>query len=535
MVRLSLSFLSVAALSLASAAPYFGQNFFESGDRGNKCIRETNIKENQLFELQSNALKSIVSRQLTDNMLVGGVPGSKNFQQLQFCVVTSDVECSTSFTSDCIRQDKDYRFRVNGPMQGYLHIEGSVIRIVRDYYEATALNLYGEAGWGLRIEQVHCGGTRSVFATTQPGAPIRMEHPQSNNVNQWFELMEVNDFDNFESFESKECVPETDIKEYQSFKLMSNDLESYVSKPVDRPILVGGVPGDNQFNELEFCVVGDEGECNPSHKTNCIYQNVQYRFRVFGPVKGYLRVEGDFVTIISNFHDASPMTLYKEADWGLRIEHKMPDGTRRVFVTREPGQPITLDTPQKKNGRQWFDLQRSERINEIEFSGPNQCVPETTIREYHPFLLKSTNLDTYVSKEREENILVGGVANNKNFQQLELCIVSSDYGCSSKIHSACIYQNVDYRFRVNGPTRGYLRIEGNEIKIVDDFEDASGLNLYKEAGWGLRVAHMKRDGTRMVFSAKKQGQPITMEEPVTNAARQWFQIVENRRNEHALW
>lgn len=162
------------------------------------CIRETNVKEYQLFELQSNALKSIVSRQLTDNMLVGGVPGSKNLQQLQFCVVTSDTECSPSFTSDCIRRDKDYRFRVGGPIQGYLHIEGSVIRIVRDYYQASVLTLYGEAGWGLRVEQVHCGGTRSVFATTQPGAPIRLEHPQSNNANQWFKFLEVNDFNNFE-------------------------------------------------------------------------------------------------------------------------------------------------------------------------------------------------------------------------------------------------------------------------------------------------------------------------------------------------
>lgn len=147
---------------------------------------------------------------------------------------------------------------------------------------------------------------------------------------------------------------------------MSNDLGSFVSKPVDQPILVGGVPGDDMFNELEFCVVGDEGECNPSHKTNCIYQNFQYRFRVFGPLNGYLRVKGDVITIVSNFQDASPMNLYKEADWGLRIEHVMPDGTRRVFVTHEPGQPITLDAPQKKNGRQWFDLQRSQGINEIE-------------------------------------------------------------------------------------------------------------------------------------------------------------------------
>lgn len=370
------------------------------------------------------------------------------------------------------------------------------------------------------------------------------------------------------AFESNKCIPETDIKEYQSFKLKSNDLGSYVSKPINQPIVVGGDKGNKMFNELEFCIVGSEGECDPDYKTNCIYQNVQYRFRVFGPVKGYLRVDGDIILVVPNFWDASPMTLFKEAGSGLRIEYQMPDHTRFVLTTRAPGEPLTLEPPQKNSGRQWFDLKRTQRINEIEckcvgtFSymymylptpvhsdllnilslllttiafNPNQCVPETTIREYHPFLLKSSNLDTYVSKEREEDTLVGGVANNKNFQQLRLCIVSSDYGCSTEIQSACIYQNVDYRFRVDGPVKGYLHIEGNQIRIVDDFQEASRLNLYKEAGWGLRIAHIRHDGSRIVFSAKKQGQPITLEEPVTNAARQWFQIVEENRYEHTLW
>ncbi|KAG0331391.1 hypothetical protein BG000_010964 [Podila horticola] len=535
MVRLSFSFLSVAALAVASAAPFFDQYRFESGDRGNKCIPETNIKEYQLFELESYALKSLVSRQLTDNLLVGGVQGNKNLQQLQFCIVSTDGECSPPFPTDCIRQNVEYRFRVHGPMQGYLHIDGSFVRIVKDFHQATGLNLYKETGWGLRISHQNYGGSRSVFATTQPGAPIRLEHPQMNNQNQWFELLEVYSLNEVESFESNKCIPETDIKEYQSFKLKSNDLGSYVSKPINQPIVVGGDKGNKMFNELEFCIVGSEGECNPDYKTNCIYQNVQYRFRVFGPVKGYLRVDGDIILVVPNFWDASPMTLFKEAGSGLRIEYQMPDHTRFVLTTRAPGEPLTLEPPQKNSGRQWFDLKRTQRINEIESFNRNQCVPETTIREYHPFLLKSSNLDTYVSKEREEDTLVGGVANNKNFQQLRLCIVSSDYGCSTEIQSACIYQNVEYRFRVDGPVKGYLHIEGNQIRIVDDFQEASRLNLYKEAGWGLRIAHMRHDGSRIVFSAKKQGQPITLEEPVTNAARQWFQIVEENRYEHTLW
>ncbi|KAF9283184.1 hypothetical protein BGZ74_001975, partial [Mortierella antarctica] len=137
----------------------------------------------------------------------------------------------------------------------------------------------------------------------------------------------------------------------------------------------------------------------------------------------------------------------------------------------------------------------------------NWCVPETSIREYHPFLLKSSNLETYVSKMRVDNIIVGGMPRNKNFQELELCVVSSEY--------------------VHSPVRGYLRVVGNEVDIVKDFKDASNLNLYKEVGWGLRIAHLKKDGSRVVFSATKEGEPIELEEVVSNAERQWFQLIES--------
>ncbi|KAG0093044.1 hypothetical protein BGZ93_006147 [Podila epicladia] len=156
----------------------------------------------------------------------------------------------------------------------------------------------------------------------------------------------------------------------------------------------------------------------------------------------------------------------------------------------------------------------------------NRCVPQTSIREYHPFLLKSSKLETYVSKMRVDNIIVGGMLGNKNFQELELCIVSSEYGCNSEIRSNCIYQHVDYRFRVNSPLQGYLRVVGNEVDIVKDFKDASNMSLYKEAGWGLRIAHLKKDGSRIVFSATEEGEPIELEEVVSNAERQWFQLIE---------
>lgn len=155
----------------------------------NRCIPETLVKEYQAFELKSFALKSLVSREPSNNLLVGGLRGNKNLQQLQFCIVSTDLECNPPFPTDCIRENVEYRFRVNGPIKGYLHVDGRVIRIVDDFHAASGLNLYKEAGWGLRISHIIQGGSLSVFATTQPGSPIVLDRPEMNNPNQWFELL----------------------------------------------------------------------------------------------------------------------------------------------------------------------------------------------------------------------------------------------------------------------------------------------------------------------------------------------------------
>jgi hypothetical protein len=157
--------------------------------------------------------------------------------------------------------------------------------------------------------------------------------------------------------------------------------------------------------------------------------------------------------------------------------------------------------------------------------GPNECVPETTIREYHPFQLKSSKLGTMVSKMIEDSLLVGGVQGDKNFQQLTMCIVSSDMECMPGMPSNCIYQNVEYRFRVQGPMEGYLRVDGPIIEIVQDWYGASPLTLYKEEGWGLRISQGFGD-FRRVFATNGGGKPISMEPFRANDARQWFQIME---------
>ncbi|KAI9234772.1 MAG: hypothetical protein BYD32DRAFT_422750 [Podila humilis] len=174
------------------------------------------------------------------------------------------------------------------------------------------------------------------------------------------------------------------------------------------------------------------------------------------------------------------------------------------------------------------------------YQGDNGCVPGVTLKEYRPFNLKSYNLKSLISKEIDDDIIVGGVNGNKDFQQLELCIVSSDYDCSTTIISNCIYQNVEYKFRVNAPVQGYLQVVGNEVTIVDSFQEASGLNLYKgEPNWALRVAHFDNNNVAQVFSAAKAGDPIVLEEVVSNKYSQWMEIEEitdfKKEVRHRFW
>ncbi|KAG0029393.1 hypothetical protein BGZ82_007980 [Podila clonocystis] len=159
--------------------------------------------------------------------------------------------------------------------------------------------------------------------------------------------------------------------------------------------------------------------------------------------------------------------------------------------------------------------------------GENKCVPGVTLKEYRPFHLKSYSLNSLVSKELDSDIIVGGVNGNKDFQELELCVVSSTYGCSTEIVSNCIFENVPYCFRVSQPLQGYLKVDGDEVTIVQNYDDASELNLYKgEANWALRVAHFDSEGVPQVFSAAKAGDPIVLEEVVSNKKSQWMEIEE---------
>ncbi|KAF9325022.1 hypothetical protein BG006_011478 [Podila minutissima] len=528
MVRLSLSFMSVAsAFAVASAAPFFVQTPFTNLHVNSRCLPETSIKEYRSFRLLSDELDTFVSKKIDGNHLVGGVTGDKNLQQLEFCVVSADIECNPRFPTNCIFENVDYRFRVKGYKKGFLQIDGHYVRIVKNFDDASPLSLSNDDLQGVRIAYKHHDRDRNVLATSKfdmQGKPVVLEYPQKNRQRQRFSLVESRSAIDMVESPHKRCLPDININLHERFLLKNHVYSNFISMSDSTPFVLGGDQENDSLRQLVFNLVPVNDEDMTEASEDCILEDVEYLFQIAAPIYGYLRVSGQYLTIVNMPEDATPLYFHKSASQGLRVAKITPEGPLAV-ATDEPGTPLIFQRPESKNERQVFDLVPFNGGNSKDEYLDDHCVPEISIHEYHPFLLKSSNLETLVSKPPRESYLVGGVPGNKDFQELELCIVSSDYECNAKIKSNCIYRDVDYRFRVHSPLGGYLRVVGNQVEIVKNFKDASILNLYKEAGWGLRIVQRAR-GELQVFSARYKGGPILLEELVANAARQWFELIE---------
>ncbi|KAF9307630.1 hypothetical protein BG003_000428 [Podila horticola] len=187
MVRLSLTFLPVAIFAIVSAAPFYAQQPFEEADFDSRCLPGSSVVENQAFRLLSYELDTYVSRKVRGDYLVAGVTGDKTLQQLEFCVVSADMECEIVLPPNCVRENVDYRFRVSG-LNGYLKIEGEYVRIVQEYDDASPLSLSNVDGLGPRIAYKH----RRVLATSDSGEfgrPIVLESPQKYRQQQRFDIV----------------------------------------------------------------------------------------------------------------------------------------------------------------------------------------------------------------------------------------------------------------------------------------------------------------------------------------------------------
>ncbi|KAF9370921.1 hypothetical protein CPB97_002374, partial [Podila verticillata] len=309
-----------------------------------------------------------------------------------------------------------------------------------------------------------------------------------------------------------QCLPGTSIKEYQSFELLSHELDTYVSRKIDGSRLVGGIDGDKNLQKLEFCIVSsDRHHCDSIWGTACILENVDYRIRVKGHDKAYLRVDGHYVDIVSSFEDASPLSLSNDNELGVRIAHKYKDGDKNVFATSsafEEGKPIVLEYSQKNRKRQRFEIIESRKAMKIVDN--IKCIPQIHIKEYEAFELYSYSLDSFVSKKFNQHVLVGGIFGNKLLQQLQFCIVSTDTECNPAYPTNCIYENTQYRYRVHGPEKGYLRVQDGLILIVPDFEDGTLLSMLWDENRGIRIAKQNKRSVS-VLATTSPGAPLTLE------------------------
>ncbi|KAF9319121.1 hypothetical protein BG003_009820 [Podila horticola] len=330
MVKFSLHLVTLTTVCLiASAAPSFGQyHFTQTFDdarlRPDACIKN-DIKEQEPFRLWNQVLEAFVSTPEDMGALIGGDKGNKVYQPLKFCISVEGSECVTYPNAPCIRKNIEYFLRVEGLVEGYLHVEGFHQRIVNHRHEATRV-YFDDSAAGITIGHQETGAMEYFLTTSHPEIP-------------------------------NQCIPKTDIKEYHPFQLLSYDLKTYLSKHITSELLVGGIPDrEKYFQQLEFCIVSTDMECTTEIPTGCIRQNVEYRFRVHGPAKGYLQIEDEQLRIVPDFEDASGLNLYKEKDEGLRIAHINSDGSRSVLETSAPGRAVILNEPEKDNGRQWFEI-----------------------------------------------------------------------------------------------------------------------------------------------------------------------------------
>ncbi|KAF9382608.1 hypothetical protein CPB97_007044 [Podila verticillata] len=144
-----------------------------------------------------------------------------------------------------------------------------------------------------------------------------------------------------------------------------------------------------------------------------------------------------------------------------------------------------------------------------------KCLPDTQIKEYHPFQLFSHDLDTYVSKRIGANLLMGGVNGDKTFQQLQLCVVSLDD------------ESARPQFRpLLQPSQGYLRTNGGRVDIVKHGVDASYFRLSRDDDdWGLRIAPVREyEGQDSVLATTKAGNPISLTRRKKSDVSQFFDL-----------
>ncbi|KAG0330278.1 hypothetical protein BG004_002135 [Podila humilis] len=323
----------------------------------------------------SGATNSFISKQNDGLVLVTGKSpsdGGRDFHPLEFCIVSDgNAECNPSFATNCINKNNDkYRFRVHQPLKGYLKVRGPLIVIVPQYEDATPMTVIAaDDGGNLQNDLVRVAvgefQHRLVLETNVPGTPLDMTVEKSGDASQIFHLAKTsNQLENV-AVDLKECVPGIIVKEYEIFQLFSFATLTYVSKQRDSNTVYTGIYQDANYQQLDFCVVSTDGNCNPGVPTNCIYPDVEYRIKVDSPVKGYLAVlEDSSVHIVPDYKLASGFNLFQQHDsfTGIAYHGATSDNNGFAIAAMGKGKPVVMILIKGLEPRQWFVLEKPKGV-----------------------------------------------------------------------------------------------------------------------------------------------------------------------------
>ncbi|KAF9198440.1 hypothetical protein BGZ59_004626, partial [Podila verticillata] len=314
------------------------------------------------------------------------------------------------------------------------------------------------------------------------------------------------------------CLLDTRFKEGERFAIGSRGSRSLVSTLRETSVLLAGVFGNPEYHQLEFSVIRHDREDMIQGPGDCIYEDTLYVFQVYdhGHQVGYLRAERDFLQIVPNFGELTPLYFRQSSSGGLRIDQSTSDGPR-VVTTVEPGMPLTFATPKSGVDHQVFDLITMLRdINEkIE---PHKCLPDNYAREFQPFVVRNHQFDGFLSKLSNSNYVIGGEMHNRDSKPLKFVVGSYDQD-DLKAPGDCIQEDFEYKFEVIEPQQGFLRLEGQRLIVVESEKDATLLYFHKSASQGVRIAQKTPIGP-MAVAVTFPGGPTTLERPESKNERQ---------------
>ena len=140
------------------------------------------MREYQPFKIESIKLGSYLAKEFFSNFVVGS--GSDQ-DALEVCVVTGDGPCNPKAPPHCIRQNVNYRIRVERPVEGYLKAQNKLVQIIDDMSGASNFQLYEDDEF--RIGYRDFKGEQLAITTNGQSRPVTLEKPEKD-IKQSFQL-----------------------------------------------------------------------------------------------------------------------------------------------------------------------------------------------------------------------------------------------------------------------------------------------------------------------------------------------------------